>query len=487
MTATTAAGRAVGHVTFEEVKASRPGVAEELTTLIAAEFRARVRHLAGFVSARIHLSLDGTSVVSRVEWSSEEHSRAALRDGGATLHALPERPGVVSVTTFAGEPAPGIQGPAAAGPVGVVAVAKRHVGERRDAETLARLLHASGGWKSEHPGFISATPYVSLDGATYLNYPQWVSEESFHSYMDDPRNAAGQDAIAVLETEPPEILLCALVTHIDAAPREHPPARAHSTGSLSPDTVSPLDQLRLFERKYDPGTTEILRRLPIRPRRRCLELGAGAGSMAYWLADTAPEGSVVAVDTDTGYLDPDRAGNLTVRKADITSATFAPGSFDLILARAVLEHLTDPDAMLDRALSWLAPGGWLVVEDFYFLPTADAPTAVGRSLLEAYVTQMREHGADLSWGRRLPAALARAGLTSVATRVTPAGPGQSAVDDELIALRMRQEGHTLVDGGQVTAGELDTFLGLLGTPEGRDLTTLLVSAWGRQPADPEER
>jgi hypothetical protein len=64
--------------------------------------------------------------------------------------------------------------------------------------------------------------------------------------------------------------------------------------------------------------------------------------------------------------------------------------------------------------------------------------------------------------------------------VTPAGPGQSAVDDELIGLRMRQEGHVLVESGQVTAGELGEFLELLGTADGRDLTTLLVSAWGRK-------
>ncbi|MFE3380451.1 methyltransferase domain-containing protein [Streptomyces anulatus] len=482
MTTATATGGQVGYVTFEELKVDEPGTADELVGVLATEVRTWVRYVDGFVSARIHLSLDGTHVVSRVEWTSEEHFRASLRCGpeDSPLRTLPDRPGVVSVSAFAGTPAAGLEGPAATERPGIVSVAKRHVKNQEAAQDLARLLRTSGDWKREHPGFISAAPYIGLDGTMYVNYPQWTSQESFRAYMDDPRNAAGLDAVAALETAPPDIVMCLLVEHIDAASRPSPRS-PYSTGSLEQDKVSPLDQVRLFERKYDPTTTDVIGRLPIEPGWRCLELGPGAGSMTYWLAEKSPEGSVVAVDIDTGHLDATRAPNLTVLEADITQQEFPEGSFDLVLARAVLEHLPDPDRMLARARRWLAPGGWLVVEDFYFLPDKDAPTAVGRSLLTAYVRHMEAHGADMRWGRRLPATLARAGLTDVDMRVTPAGPGQSAVDDELIALRMRQEGHTLVDSGQVTAAELAEFLELLGTPDGRDMTTLMVSAWGRRP------
>lgn len=258
--------------------------------------------------------------------------------------------------------------------------------------------------------------------------------------------------------------------------------RTYSTGSLTRDQLSPLDQIRLFESKYDPLTTEVIENLPVEPGWRCLELGAGAGSMARWLAGRAYDGEVLAVDIDTRYLDGSEVENLTVRQCDIVSAEFSPDTYDLVLARAVLEHLLDPDAMLARARRWLAPGGWLVVEDFYYLPGEDAPTAVGRVLVEAYVKRMLAQGADLRWARRMPAALARAGLESVGMRITPAGPGQTAADNELIGTRMRQEGHTLVDSGLVTAAQLAEFVDLLGRPEGRDMTTLVVSAWGRRPS-----
>lgn len=259
-------------------------------------------------------------------------------------------------------------------------------------------------------------------------------------------------------------------------------AKSYSTGSLTRNEVSQLDQVRLFERKYDPVTRAVVEGLPLRQDWRCLELGAGAGSMAHWLSREVPGGTVLAVDVDTSRLAAGQAGNLSVRRADITDEEFGDGAFDLVLARAVLEHVTDPAAVLERAVRWLAPGGWLVVEDFYYLPAEHAPTAVGRTLVGAYVQRMQQQGADMAWARHLPAALARAGCEAVGSRLTPAGPGQSAADDELIGLRLRQEGHALVTSGMVTDAELSGFLALLGRPEGQDMTTLMVSAWGRRPA-----
>ncbi|WP_455354474.1 class I SAM-dependent methyltransferase [Streptomyces sp. SYSU K217416] len=257
--------------------------------------------------------------------------------------------------------------------------------------------------------------------------------------------------------------------------------RGHSTGSLTRGKTSPLDQVRLFEKKYDPVTTAIVEGLPLERSWRCLEIGAGGGSMARLLARRADRGTVLAVDVEPGRIDVGPHPNLTVRQADIQEEDFEPASFDLILARAVFEHLDKPAHLLERVAGWLAPGGWLVVEDFYYLPPEDATTDVSRTLVGGYLRRMRENGADLWWGRRLPATLARIGLTSVASRMTPAGPGQSPVDDELIALRMRQEGHVLVDNGVVTADQLAEFVGSLGDPRARDMTTLLVSAWGQRP------
>jgi SAM-dependent methyltransferase len=246
-------------------------------------------------------------------------------------------------------------------------------------------------------------------------------------------------------------------------------AHGYGTGSLVGGLLSPLDQVQMFERKYDPLTTEIIKGLPVGREWRCLEVGAGAGSVARWLAGRADRGSVLAVDVDVRYLDAGGAPTMTVRQLDIMQADFAPGSFDLVTARAVFEHLPQRDDLLTRVVEWLVPGGWLVVEDFYYLPTDGAPTSVGRALLDGYVRRLEALGADMQWARCLPSIM------------TAAGPGQSAADNELITLRLGQEGHSLVERGLVSAAELAEFVEAMRSGDAWDITALEISAWGRRP------
>jgi hypothetical protein len=236
----------------------------------------------------------------------------------------------------------------------------------------------------------------------------------------------------------------------------------------------------LWERNYDPPTQRIVEGLAVQPGWQCLDLGAGAGSMSYWLADRVPEGAVLAVDLDISQLDPGRAANLTVKQADLGVDEFAEGAFDLILGRAVFSQLPDPDSALARAAKWLAPGGWIVVEDFYFLPSDDSPTSYGRAVVEAYVAAFQTHGVDAKWARRIPARLAQAGLDQVGSQVRTLGPGQGTQENELMRARLRYQGAPLVDGNLVSAADLERFMASLDHPEAQDVTTLQFSAWGRR-------
>ncbi|OEV30512.1 hypothetical protein AN219_10430 [Streptomyces nanshensis] len=239
---------------------------------------------------------------------------------------------------------------------------------------------------------------------------------------------------------------------------------------------------RLWERNYDPHTFAIIDKLPLAPDWRCLDVGAGSGSTSRLLAERVPQGSVHAIDVDTSELGSVRAPCLSVEQLDVTQAEFEPGSFDLVLARAVVTGLPQAEQELTRMMRWLAPGGWLLVEDFYFLPSDDAPTAAGRAVVAAYTGSFRANGADMRLARRLPAYLAQGGLTSVDMRVRPLGPGQGADENELMRTRMELQGHRLVDSGAVTAAELDDFVTSLDRPESRDVTVLQFSVWGqRQP------
>ncbi|MEU7786446.1 methyltransferase domain-containing protein [Amycolatopsis sp. NPDC049159] len=237
---------------------------------------------------------------------------------------------------------------------------------------------------------------------------------------------------------------------------------------------------RLWERNYDPGTRGMITGLGIRPDWRCLDLGAGLGSMSRWLAGQVPRGSVLALDRDTTALAGVAADNLTVRQADLAGADFPDGSFDLVLARAVLSYLPDPEAVLDRVHRWLAPGGYLVAEDFYFMPSDDCATPLGRRVVEGYAKAAAGAGLDWRLARRLPSLLARTGFEAVEQTVRPLGPGQGEEENELMRARMNLQGAPLVENGLVSAEDVAEFVATLDRPEVRDVTTLLFSVRGRR-------
>ena len=102
-------------------------------------------------------------------------------------------------------------------------------------------------------------------------------------------------------------------------------------------------RLRMLEQCYDEATTRRLRALGVSPGWRCLEVGAGGGSIASWLCRrVGAAGPVLATDLDTRFPGAIEAPGLEVRRHDITTDALPDRAFDLVHARAVLEHLPLP-------------------------------------------------------------------------------------------------------------------------------------------------
>lgn len=156
------------------------------------------------------------------------------------------------------------------------------------------------------------------------------------------------------------------------------------------------------------------------PGRRCLEVGAGAGSIALWLAESGAE--VLATDLKPQHV-PEHP-RLTVLRHDITEGS-PPGMFDLAHARLVLSHLPGREVALRHMLGALRPGGVVLTEDFRPTPGEElvvagpdpqAATLVGRiqtTLSAILVTR----GNDRNWSRRAIRSFLAAGLTDVRVRV----------------------------------------------------------------------
>ncbi|MFF3920210.1 class I SAM-dependent methyltransferase [Streptomyces sp. NPDC001852] len=252
----------------------------------------------------------------------------------------------------------------------------------------------------------------------------------------------------------------------------------YSTGMLGNDDPGERDRLESIQRSVDIFTRNVIDGLPVQASWNCLELGAGAGSIAYWLATRCPAGRVVAVDIDTRLLDAGRAANLEVQEADITQHDYAPGSFDLIHARYLFCHLPDRDEMIARAVGWLSPGGWLVVEEPYDLPPGTSPFPLVQRILTAYQHTHRQHGADMTWARGLPALLARNALTEVAFAGNLGCMGGLAKDRWRPLIE--RAAPALLASGLVSDADLGAFTELLEDPTFVDIPQMTISAWGRR-------
>jgi ubiquinone/menaquinone biosynthesis C-methylase UbiE len=168
--------------------------------------------------------------------------------------------------------------------------------------------------------------------------------------------------------------------------------------------------LSLLEELQDPDTIRRLEGVGVAPGWRALEVGAGRGSIASWLADRVTEaGRVLATDIDTTLLEELGDDRIEVVRHDVLADDLPSESFDLVHCRALLVHLSDPERALERMAGWLKPGGVLVAEEPWTDVARLAPDPVVAKAAEALGQTL-----DGAFARRLPRVLRRIGLERIA-------------------------------------------------------------------------
>jgi SAM-dependent methyltransferase len=173
-------------------------------------------------------------------------------------------------------------------------------------------------------------------------------------------------------------------------------------------------RLALLEACHDAATFERLDRLGVRAGARCLEAGAGGGSVARWLARrVGPEGRVVAADLDLTLLRRSDEPNLELREMDLTTDPLPEGAFDFVHTRLMLLHVPARDVVLRRLVAALRPGGLLLLEEDDIYPVLATATGAYRAGWEAFLEIMQAGGTDPNWSRDLPERLGALGLTGI--------------------------------------------------------------------------
>lgn len=235
---------------------------------------------------------------------------------------------------------------------------------------------------------------------------------------------------------------------------------------------------------YDDLTMARLRAVGAGPGWRCLDVGAGTGTVSCRLLEEAGVASVLAVDRDVRFLGDRSLPGLDVREADITLPDFASGRFQLVHARFVLMHLPERDRMITALAELVAPGGVLVLSDAVDLTSDRTPGTPYTSVMRAMWQGLRTAiGTDVSWVPSYPQLLRGAGLESVAAEihVPPLLPGSAISrfwEDTWERSRAAMLATGLVDDAAV-----DAAVRYVRSDECAALSAGMLTAWGRKPEE----
>lgn len=248
-----------------------------------------------------------------------------------------------------------------------------------------------------------------------------------------------------------------------------------------------LDRLHMLEARYDEVTRARLAMAGPLDGLSCLEVGAGAGSVALMLAEAVgPDGEVVALDLDPRFLLDLHLPNLTVRRHDILAEDLERSCYHLVHCRALLLHLADPAAALRRMVDALRPGGLLLVEDADFSTFGAVPGHPASAEFDRFVRawgdgHLVDWTFDPRFGATLPGLLAELGLVErgdEALRFVRVGGGPEA---EFYARSCEGVRDGTLPGGLVPGLNLAGVVRALRDPEFSFVDSLNVAAWGRRP------
>jgi SAM-dependent methyltransferase len=245
-------------------------------------------------------------------------------------------------------------------------------------------------------------------------------------------------------------------------------------------------RLGSLEAALDPGTIRHLISLGTGPGWNCLEVGAGAGSIASWLCErVGRHGQVVACDLQTAFLQNLTHPNLEIWCHDIATGARPASRFDLIHVRWTLHWPPGRHAAVASMVSALRPGGWLLAEepDFVTLYHGCQAPVVTRVVAKAVrLLETLSGGMDSQYGRRLPADLLAHGLVDVHTegRTHQIQGGSSRSGATWLRFTVEKVADRLLASGDVSPAELHQTLRLLEDPAFATYSPMTVASWGRR-------
>ncbi|MEM7127776.1 MAG: methyltransferase domain-containing protein [Chloroflexota bacterium] len=145
-----------------------------------------------------------------------------------------------------------------------------------------------------------------------------------------------------------------------------------SGGSSKPYVIGYEEEHERLERQARIGRIDKhLEKFSCRANASVLDAGCGSGSMSRLLANAAPNGHVVGVDTNDDYLqnarriaEADGLKNVEFKTGDIFALPFDDDSFDLVWCKYVFQWVNNPSLAIREFCRVTRPGGKIVCCNF---------------------------------------------------------------------------------------------------------------------------
>ena len=159
----------------------------------------------------------------------------------------------------------------------------------------------------------------------------------------------------------------------------------------------------------------------LEPGMRLLDVGCGPGTLTTDLARIVAPGEVVGVDVSSdvvaeasAFAADEGVKNVAFMAGDFRDAGLEPGSFDVVHAHQVLQHVTDPIGALVAMKSLAKAGGIVAARDSVYSSFGWYPRDPRMDRwLEIYLAVTERNGAEADAGTRLRAWAQAAGFTDV--------------------------------------------------------------------------
>ncbi|PXY20774.1 class I SAM-dependent methyltransferase [Prauserella muralis] len=182
------------------------------------------------------------------------------------------------------------------------------------------------------------------------------------------------------------------------------------------------EELRRLEHQAEilaPATRAVLRMAGIEPGMRVLDLGTGAGDVAFEVASlVGPTGSVIGIDRSADAL---RWAARRTEARGCTNVSFIHDDLhhvriteqvDAVVGRLVLLYTPDPAEVLRRFAMLVRPGGVVAALEYEMAAAGSLPATEFGDRIRWWISEaFRRSGLDPILGARLGAVFGAAGLS----------------------------------------------------------------------------